>query len=260
MPQDRLPELQAVIFATEFSPMMVFSQAHEDLTRMQGLIKKLAMAHADAFTSIDKKSDGINPIIQDFRQTAASVRGLLQQIRGSVSSNDGSARGRMRWCQYQAISQRFGDLARDFNSEQMAYHDKCKQRIHRQLKIMGHASTDDEVEKMLARNDLFIGAASQLKIDEARFVLDEMRNRQKDIENLEESVRYITELFTEVAVFVETQGKAVSRIAENVEDAVVFVDDGGDELVKYGTNTSPAQLGDLPSCRQGSTSNCFSTR
>lgn len=57
----------------------------------------------------------------------------------------------MRWCQYQAISQRFGDLARDFNSEQMAYHDKCKQRIHRQLKIMGHASTDDEVEKMLAR-------------------------------------------------------------------------------------------------------------
>lgn len=43
------------------------------------------MAHADAFTSIDKKSDGINPIIQDFRQTAASVRGLLQQIRGKAN-------------------------------------------------------------------------------------------------------------------------------------------------------------------------------
>ena len=70
---------------------------------------------------------------------------------GSVDAEDKSAKGRMKFAQYQSLSKAFHDAIFEFNEEQLRYRDKCKKQIQRQMEVSGGPVSDRVLEDMLEK-------------------------------------------------------------------------------------------------------------
>ena len=76
---------------------------------------------------------------------------LTLNVAGSVDAEDKSAKGRMKFAQYQALSKAFYDAIFEFNEEQLRYREKCKNQIRRQMEVSGRPVSDQVLEDMLEK-------------------------------------------------------------------------------------------------------------
>jgi syntaxin 1A len=104
----------------------------------------------------------------------------------------------------------------EYNQEQNLYRDRCKQRIERQLGIIGKAATDNEIEEMIEQSkdgkNLQIFTGINMDAQQTR----EIEARHNDILALEKSIKELHDLFMDMCTLVQEQGDMVDRIENNV--------------------------------------------
>ncbi|XP_043413220.1 syntaxin-2 isoform X3 [Prionailurus bengalensis] len=157
-----------------------------------------------------KTKEDLEDLNKEIKKTASKIRAKLKSIEQSFDQDESGDRTsvdlRIRRTQHSVLSRKFVEVMTDYNEAQTLFRERSKGRIQRQLEITGRTTTDEELEEMLESGSPSVFTADIISDSQiTRQALNEIESRHKDIMKLETSIRELHEMFTDMAMFVETQ-------------------------------------------------------
>ncbi|KAF4531854.1 hypothetical protein B566_EDAN000881 [Ephemera danica] len=159
-----------------------------------------------------------------------NIRKALNEMAASTARAEDKANGRttaslrIRSTQHAGLSRLFSDTLVAYNTSQLEYRERCKERIQRQLLIANKHTTDEELEEMLESGNASVFTGDiVVATQEARQALADIEARHHEIITLEKNIRELRDLFLEMAALVETQGEMIDRIEQHVQSAQEYV-------------------------------------
>jgi syntaxin 1A len=189
-------------------------QIQADIDKIQAKVEEVKLKHSTILSSAqtdEKLNEQLEELMADIKKTANSVRRKLKsiqtQIEEEASSGNASADFRVKKTQHSTLSRTFIKVMNEYNQEQNTYRDRCKQRIERQLGIIGKAATDNEIEDMIEKSkdgqnvQLFTGI--NMDAQQTR----EIEARHNDILALEKSIKELHDLFMDMCTLVQEQAR-----------------------------------------------------
>ncbi|XP_053062391.1 syntaxin-2 isoform X2 [Acinonyx jubatus] len=184
-----------------------------------------------------KTKEDLEDLNKEIKKTASKIRAKLKSIEQSFDQDESGDRTsvdlRIRRTQHSVLSRKFVEVMTEYNEAQTLFRERSKGRIQRQLEITGRTTTDEELEEMLESGSPSVFTADIISDSQiTRQALNEIESRHKDIMKLETSIRELHEMFTDMAMFVETQGEMINNIEKNVMNATDYVEHAKEETKK----------------------------
>jgi len=180
----------------------------------------------------------------DIKKYANKVRSRLKQIQTQIEQEEQAQRQqaedeqmlpntadektteiRMKKTQHSAMSRKFINVMSRYGQAQNEFRDACKEKMRRQIEIMGENVDDAKLEDMLSSGEtapLFAGGIV-MDTQKSKQVLDDIQSRKNDILALEKSIKELHDLFVDMAMLVQEQGEMIDRVEYNIEHSVEFV-------------------------------------
>ncbi|KAG9270501.1 syntaxin-2-like isoform X1 [Astyanax mexicanus] len=186
----------------------------------------------------ERTKEELEQLTAEIKKNANLVRTKLKTMQLSLPpedlANHSSVDIRIQKTQYFVLTLKFVDVMTQYNTTQVAFREKSKGRIQRQLEITGKTTTNEELENMLeSGNPLSIFTADIIPDSHInREALNEIESRHKDIMRLESTIKELREMFMDIAMLVETQGDMVNNIEKNVNNSADCVYKGSEECKK----------------------------
>ena len=132
------------------------------------------------------------------------------------------------------FAKKFVERTQAFQDVQTHYKVKQEQTIRRQFRLVNPNATDAEVTAYLESDsehgvfeDLILNSAGA---QQSRVALTDVREKHREIQILERSIRDLHELFVDVSLLVESQGETLDQIDISVASATGFAAGGVNEL------------------------------
>ncbi|XP_054675189.1 syntaxin-19 [Grus americana] len=166
------------------------------------------------FSVLKKESN----IAREIKIQAEHIRKCLDELSKTVKKAEnehGPSRATVRILasQYSFLSQRYLNAMLSYNDAITAKQEKCRRFIVRQLEVAGKEVSEEEVNDMLQQGKWEIfneNLLTEVKITKAQ--LSEIEQRHKELVNLESQIKDLKELFIQISVLVEEQGKMINNI------------------------------------------------
>ncbi|KAM3871168.1 syntaxin-11-like [Diretmus argenteus] len=163
-----------------------------------------------------------NEIAADIKRRGEAVLQQLHRMNAlsrEVEAQRGSTDpvGRIAQTQYQCLNNALREAMSNYNDTEMSHREACKRQIQRQMDIVGRDVTEGELEEVMesGRCNVF---SIQAEGKTARSALIEIESRHKELQELEQRIKWIQELFLDVAVLTEEQGAVVENTQINVQN------------------------------------------
>ncbi|CAL8321037.1 unnamed protein product [Merluccius merluccius] len=131
---------------------------------------------------------------------------------------------RIQRTQHAALLRQFQKVMCNYNQGLLAKQERCKHFIIRQLEVSGREVTEDEVNDMVATGKWEV--FNENLLNDARITrsqLSEIEQRHKELLNLENNMKDLRDLFTDIYLLVEEQGAHIDHIQTNVERTSDYV-------------------------------------
>ncbi|KAF8766688.1 Syntaxin like protein [Argiope bruennichi] len=126
------------------------------LDKISATVEEVKKKHSfilSAPSTDEKIKQELEDLMAEIKRLSNKVRQKLKLMEQNIEQlehvNNTSAVLRIRETQQSALSRRFVDIMSAYNTIQVEYRERCKDRIKRQLEITGHSKTDAEIEEML---------------------------------------------------------------------------------------------------------------
>ncbi|XP_057295038.1 syntaxin-like isoform X2 [Hydractinia symbiolongicarpus] len=177
----------------------------------------------------DRVKEELEQLMQEVQKCANKVKASLKGMEKSIKDQESANRGnyadiRIKKCQHSTLSREFVEVMSEYNEIQNKYRERCKDRIKRQLHIAGKAMDDDELEEIIeGGNPTIFTQGIITDTQQAKQSLKEIEARHNDIMKLEDSIKQLHEIFTDMAILVQSQGEMIDHIETNVEQAAEYV-------------------------------------
>ena len=123
------------------------------------------------------------------------------------------------------MSRKFISVMSIYNTAQNDFKDMCKEKMRRQMELMGDTVDDNRLEDILASGEtapIFTGGIV-MDTQQSKQALDDIQARKNDILALEKSIKELHDLFLDMAMLVQEQGEMIDRVEYNIENSVEFV-------------------------------------
>ncbi|XP_034775623.1 syntaxin-2-like isoform X1 [Acipenser ruthenus] len=217
----------------------------QNVEEVRGLIDKIA-THVEevkkkhsiilsAPNPEEKTQEELEQLNNEIKKKAKKIQSKLKSMEQNISQeqNQHSVRHRMQDTQHSVLSLKFGEVMTKYNETQIAFRERSKGRIQRQLEITGKVTTDDELEDMLESGNPSIFTSDIISDSQiTRQALNEIESRHKDIIKLESSIKELHEMFVDMAMLVESQGETINNIEKHVANAADYVGHAKEETKK----------------------------
>lgn len=184
-----------------------------------------------------KMKQEVESLAAEIKKNSGRVRVKLKRIELEIAERAGmekpSADLRMKTIQNTTLTRKFVEIMTEYNLTQVDYRDRCKARIKRQLELTGRQTTDEELEEMLEQDNPAVFTQGIVTAGpDLRKRYADIEARHADIIKLENSIRELHDIFTDVALLVEGQGELVDRVEYHVERTCEYVEFGRMEMRK----------------------------
>lgn len=200
----------------------------------------------NAAVSVQEEEKGKQELEQEqeiIKRLANSVRARLKKMQQEIEeeeknhneelerqgllgqADEKSTEIRMKKTQQAAASRKFINVMTKYNSIQSDFRDMCKEKMKRQMEIMGNEVDDERLEEILTSGEAVPVFTGDIVLDtqKSKQVLDDIQSRKNDILALEKSIKELAELFADMATLVQEQGEMIDRVEYNIEHSVDFV-------------------------------------
>lgn len=152
--------------------------------------------------------------MSEMRKHAITTRKKLTAMESCLSrlEEERTAYGtgfRICQTQYTCLSTRCVQFVVNMNECQAEFKEQWKNRIKRQLSIVGKSATNEQVDDYMEQGNIRIfldnDLAHSLKTQEMKRTLAEIEARHEQMLKLERSLKELHELFLDMAILVESQ-------------------------------------------------------
>ncbi|XP_041858706.1 syntaxin-19 [Melanotaenia boesemani] len=230
---------QAVVFEEEPIIENFLSEAQQirdDISSLETEIlkftqeQKTLVATMRRFSVMKKESS----ITRDIKLQAESLHRRLNALSKQVQRSEeqhgpGAAATRIQRSQHAALYRSFQEVMRHYNEGLLTKQERCKRFIIRQLEVSERDVTEEEVNEMVATGKWEV--FNENLLNDARITrsqLSEIEQRHKELLNLENNMKELRDLFTDIFMLVEEQGVYIDHIQTNVErtqDCVIVINE-----------------------------------
>nr|XP_055051873.1 syntaxin-1A isoform X1 [Misgurnus anguillicaudatus] len=204
----------------------------EQVKEIQGSINSLAEKveevkrnHSTILASSNPETQAeLEELMTDIKKLAYEVHSKLNNIKQTVEHEE-TVNLRIRKNQHSILSCKFVEVMSDYNAIQSDYRERCKGHIQRQLEITGINTTDVDLESMLESGSPSVftsGIVTESSITEQ--AVKEIELRHSEIISLEKSLHELHEMFMQMAMLIESQGKLMNNIEISVSCAQDYVE------------------------------------
>ncbi|KAJ3228269.1 Plasma membrane t-SNARE, secretory vesicle fusion [Chytriomyces hyalinus] len=171
--------------------------------------------------------DGISAQLQLQRKT-------VRTLSAEAANMPAGAESHSRKGQVGTVAKKIMNVADEFQSAQRSFKNKYKQRMEREIRIARPDATPQEIARAL---DSQSGSAFSQQLlssrnEKSRRALEEVQDRHTELQKIERSLTELFDLFQEMQSLIETQQEMINNVEANVENAVVYVEEGSKELTK----------------------------
>ncbi|KAJ3232118.1 Plasma membrane t-SNARE, secretory vesicle fusion [Chytriomyces hyalinus] len=171
--------------------------------------------------------DGISAQLQLQRKT-------VRTLSTEAANMPAGAESHSRKGQVGTVAKKIMNVADEFQSAQRSFKNKYKQRMEREIRIARPDATPQEIARAL---DSQSGSAFSQQLlssrnEKSRRALEEVQDRHTELQKIERSLTELFDLFQEMQALIETQQEMINNVEANVENAVVYVEEGSKELTK----------------------------
>lgn len=122
---------------------------------------------------------------------------------------------RIKSVQYDCLLQEFLGTMESYNISLEDYQHRCKERIQRQMNLLGETSMSDARLHELMEKDIYIFNLNY-EVDIQRKQLTNIQTRHKEILDLETSIKDVQQAFSELQVAVNKQSNQIDSIEKQV--------------------------------------------
>ncbi|XP_009479223.1 syntaxin-19 [Pelecanus crispus] len=176
--------------------------------------QKSLLSSMRRFSVLKKESN----IAREIKIQAEHIRTCLDELSKTVKKAEnehGPSRATVRILasQHAFLSQRYLNAMLSYNDAITAKQEKCRRFIIRQLEVAGKEVSEEEVNDMLQQGKWEIfneNLLTEVKITKVQ--LSEIEQRHKELVNLENQIKDLTELFMQISILVEEQGEMINNI------------------------------------------------
>uniref|UniRef100_A0A3Q0RIN2 Syntaxin 11 n=1 Tax=Amphilophus citrinellus TaxID=61819 RepID=A0A3Q0RIN2_AMPCI len=227
---DNETETPVILVSVELdnSPALaeIFSQAqgiHKDIQLIRLEVKRLCEQNSCMFHGTSTSTTERDSIGADIKARAENVLARLRDMDGTAHKLEethgaNSAVTRIARTQYACLSNGFHNAMFDYNEAEMSHRENCKAQIQRQMEIVGHEVTGEEVEEMIEKGQWNIFSDNVVTEGRtARLALSQVEKRHQELLDLESRIKSIHEIFLDIALLVEEQGSMLDSIQNNVQ-------------------------------------------
>ena len=167
-------------------------------------------------------------------QTKREARGIKKTLDTLMASNEeyckkheGSTSAQMRKNMLATHCRQFQDTMTEFQGASESFRQSLKDRIARQARIVQEDITDEKIEEMLESDNpgaIFQNAMMQMD-DTMVDAVKDIEDQHKGMQQIEQGVKEIQELFQDMAVLVDLQQETLDVIERNVQDTAKYTHD-----------------------------------
>lgn len=170
-----------------------------------------------------------NAIGADIKRRGEAVLQRLHKMKalsGEVEAQRGSSDpvARIARTQYQCLSNALREVIFNYNDTEMSHREACKRQIQRQLEVVGREVSEEDMEEMMESGQWSVFSV-QVEGKTARSALIQIENRHKELQDLENRIQTVQELFLDVAVLTQEQGTAIENIRVHVQNTGAAIQD-----------------------------------
>jgi t-SNARE complex subunit (syntaxin) len=215
-------------------------QIQSSINKLKETIEKVQKLHSFFLLrpavdeDIRKELDELNGLIKK------SALGVKARLKSLSESNDileakqpNSTELRIRETQLSFLQKWFVDLLTEHFISQIDYQAKYKDRLKRQLDIMGQPTTDEQLDEMLETGNIGVFTEGLLmETENQRKMLTEIETRHSQILELEKSIKELHDLFIEISLMVDRQGDMIDSIEHNVMKSRNAAEGGRGQLIE----------------------------
>ncbi|BFZ16904.1 hypothetical protein BsWGS_19943 [Bradybaena similaris] len=216
------------------------TKIEEELTRMKTDVAEIKKLQQDMFSTPFPDKKGVTKyesMGEKVRLDATKIGTSLKQLETKYNVQDlpdGSAFKRAHVDQLNSLTTQLNIATNDYFKIQSEYMDKMKTRLRRQLSARGDSSVDDsKINAFLDQDVVSVFTDNYIAdVHDAEQTLRDLEDRKKDILALEKSVTDVNLLFKDLNLLVSNQGETLTTIESTLDNAVVLVESGNQELIK----------------------------
>ena len=221
-------------FLPEFSEKLKILQQSIDQVKALNLqIIKLREEIITATLNEQEKriSNNVNRNIELNKSLCTKVKAELESLKIEVDlerkDRPNEPETRMKVQAYQAFSNKFSLILKEFQNVQVDYKNSVKSKLARQARILDENLTDTQVQALVNDPDglqrlyakQHIGA-THTKIQNT---LSDIQDKYNDIKKLEQSVKAIHQMFMDMSLLIQAQGITIDSIELNLTEAQDYV-------------------------------------
>eukprot|EP00794_Sanderia_malayensis_P013758 gene13758-15197_t len=213
-------------------------EIQQNISSIKGNVSEVKKKHSDILTApqpSDRVKEQLEELMADIKRSANRVQSNLKSMERHIKEQDN---------------------ANNFAEIRIKRAQANKRSL---LKIAGRSTTDDELEDMIeSGNPAIFTQGIIVETQQAKQSLRDIEARHNDIMKLETSIRELHEMFTDMAILVESQGEMINNIETNVIKASEYIQSAARDVKKAVTYQSKARrtnqmnLTGVPSLRESS--------
>ncbi|XP_026331199.1 syntaxin-like [Hyposmocoma kahamanoa] len=216
------------------------------IAAMETIIKAIKKIHREILLTIqtDKSCQNeLENLMTDMQIAAFNLRERLHEMEKNIEQKEKTynsldevpstkksepASLRMMRINHSTIKHKFCTIMKEYNSMQLEYRDRCRERIRRELHVIGRDVTDHELDELLEQplENVFVDALNE----RAQLTMNDVEARHRDLVKLEQSIREMQELFLNLSIIVEKQQDIVDHIEFNVSATQNYVGRAKEEV------------------------------
>ncbi|GAV04633.1 hypothetical protein RvY_14892-2 [Ramazzottius varieornatus] len=188
-------------------------------------------------TVIDEDKEAQDRAMGEIKRLFQTVHNQMQSLESAIgTSGSSNISYKIKKMQYTALARRLMNVTLEYSRQQTSYRERCKARIRRQLTIVdadANQRTDEQMEVMLeTHNPQIFSQGILADSQKAKDALADVEARHQDIIKLEKDLVEIRDLFSDVALLIETQGETMDRLEDNMERAAQSMKGGKEETAE----------------------------
>eukprot|EP00730_Choanoeca_flexa_P016745 TRINITY_DN7976_c0_g1_i1.p1 TRINITY_DN7976_c0_g1~~TRINITY_DN7976_c0_g1_i1.p1 ORF type:complete len:302 (+),score=93.05 TRINITY_DN7976_c0_g1_i1:194-1099(+) len=217
-------------------------RVRDNIAVIEENIEVVAQKHHQLLVEVSKeRSDAINKELHDYmskiKMNANAVRKDLKvmeqenkraQTEGVYEDGSVDTDLRIRQSQHSTLSRKFVKVMTRYNDVQAENKRKYAESVKRQCRVVDPDIDEETMERVIEHGTEGLFTGKRLADAEAK--LNEIKDRHKDIQELEKSLMELHEMFTDMATLVASQGEMIDRIEFSVERSHNYVKEASKQV------------------------------
>lgn len=178
----------------------------------------------------EQMQDDINAVSKQAHGIKTSLEALDKSNEASIKQKDcgpGSSTERMRTSITAGLKKRLKDLMSEFTELRKRVQKEYREVVERRVRaVTGKHASEDEIDRIIETGEgetVFQQAFLDQGKGKAMDTLAEIRERQRAVRDLEQSLLELHQIFLDMAVLVEVQGEMLDNIERQVAQSVDYV-------------------------------------